>query len=73
MRLAAMTTVLMALLAGCGRSEPEARKAPASERERDSALAGSRLPGARGVGGALRLSDSAAARRAREDSISADR
>lgn len=46
---------------------------PVALRERDSVLAGSKLPGARGVGGALRASDSAAARRAREDSISADR
>ena len=35
----------------------------------DSVLAKSRLPGATGVGAALRLQDSAAARRAREDSI----
>jgi hypothetical protein len=40
-----------------------------TERERDSVLGASALPGAQGVSGALRVSDSAAARRAREDSI----
>ena len=40
-----------------------------SERERDSILGASRLPGARGVRGALGVSDSAAARNARLDSV----
>jgi hypothetical protein len=39
-----------------------------TERERDSAIGASQLPGAQGVRGALRVSDSADARRAREDS-----
>jgi hypothetical protein len=35
---------------------------------RDSVIGASQLPGAQGVRGALRVSDSAASRRAREDS-----
>lgn len=38
-------------------------------RQRDSILGESSLPGARGVGGALRAADSAAARARRADSI----
>ena len=41
----------------------------ASERDRDSLLGASKLPGAAGVRGALRATDSAATRRARVDSV----
>jgi hypothetical protein len=41
------------------------------QRERDSVLGASRLPGAGGVRGALRVADSAAARRQLEDSVAA--
>ena len=54
-------------LAGCKSSSSTAR--PTTERERDSAIGASQLPGAQGVRGALRVSDSATARRAREDSV----
>ena len=58
------------LLAGCGgKSDATQAKRP-SERARDSAIAGSNIPGARAVGAALRVSDSADARRKREDSVS---
>jgi hypothetical protein len=43
-----------------------------TERQVDSAIGQSRLPGAAGVRGALRVSDSAAARRARLDSLAND-
>jgi hypothetical protein len=46
-------------------SHPPAR----TQRERDSAIGASMLPGAGGVRGALRADDSAAARNARLDSI----
>jgi hypothetical protein len=46
---------------------------PLSARARESALAKSGLPGATGIGAALRVSDSAAARRQREDSIANSR
>ena len=65
-RLAALCLVLAA--AGCTAKEEQARK-PRSERERDSMLGASKLPGARGVRGALGASDSAAARNARVDSV----
>jgi hypothetical protein len=58
--------VLTAVMLGCS-SKPE--QPQRSERERDSILGQSSLPGARGVRGALRASDSADARNARVDSV----
>lgn len=58
------------LIAGCaGKSTSTAAKPP-SERAKDSMIAGSNIPGARAVGAAMRVSDSADARRKREDSVS---
>lgn len=54
------------LTAACAKDAPRPA-AVRSERARDSVLGASKLPGATGVSGALRLSDSATARRARED------
>ncbi|MEO7986144.1 MAG: hypothetical protein ABI766_06390 [Gemmatimonadales bacterium] len=66
-RLAGLSTLL--LLSACS-GDRGTRGAPAvSERARDSVIGASHLPGAQGVRGALRVSDSAAARRAREDSV----
>ena len=60
----------MSLVAlACGAKREEAPRRPLTARERESALAKSRLPGATGIGAALRVSDSADARRRREDSI----
>jgi hypothetical protein len=61
--------LLVAAVAGC--AAPAGRRATTDERGRDSAIGASGLPGAQGVRGALRTADSASARRAREDSISA--
>ncbi len=58
------------LLAGCGGKSTSARAEHPAAGVQESALAKSKLPGASGVGAAMRLQDSAAARRAREDSIS---
>jgi hypothetical protein len=55
------------LLAGACGKQPEQR--PLAARARESALAKSGLPGATGIGSALRMSDSADARRRREDSV----
>ena len=55
----------------CGGEERPATP-PAGERARDSVIGASRLPGASGVRGALGASDSAGARRAREDSASSE-
>jgi hypothetical protein len=60
---------LLLLGTGCGPKPDEGSKPPRTERERDSVIGASRLPGAGGVRGALRESDSAAARNARLDSV----
>jgi hypothetical protein len=66
-----ITLALVALmLTACGGGA--APHPPADARARDSAIGASQLPGAQGVRGALRTTDSAAARRAREDSIAAE-
>lgn len=62
-------TILAGLaVAGCAKSGEPKPAGQKTERERDSVLGASKIPGARGVGAALKVSDSAAARRAREDS-----
>ncbi len=63
--------LLGAALIGACHSAPPA-KPPLTQREKDSIVGASRLPGASGVRGAQRVADSAAARRARADSISQD-
>lgn len=63
-----LALALVSLSLGCGsKGDPPQR----TERERDSLVGQSRLPGARGVQGALNASDSAAARNARLDSVAA--
>lgn len=63
---AVLLTLCLLALACSGKPAPVQQTA----RERDSTLAKSRLPGAAGVGAALRVSESADARRRREDSVS---
>jgi len=60
--------VFFFLLAGACTSDSGPAR-PATQRERDTVLGASKLPGAQGVRGALRASDSAAARNARLDSV----
>ena len=55
------------LLGACTSDSGQAR--PGTQRERDSVLGASKLPGAAGVRGALRATDSASARNARLDSV----
>jgi hypothetical protein len=62
------STVLLLVCAACASKKDQAKR-PATERERDSMLGASRLPGATGVRGALRAQDSAAARNSRFDSV----
>ncbi|MBE0594882.1 MAG: hypothetical protein IH616_21060 [Gemmatimonadales bacterium] len=64
---------LAALLACSGGEQAERPQTPEAQRARDSVLGASDLPGARGVQRAMDVADSAAARRAREDSIAAAR
>jgi hypothetical protein len=65
----AIGPILMLVLASCqsGRSAGAGR----TERERDSVIGQSKLPGARGVQGALGANDSARARKAALDSLAA--
>ena len=56
---------ILVMAVACTR-DPSPR--PGTQRERDSVLGASELPGAQGVRGALRAQDSAAARNARLDS-----
>jgi len=58
---------LFLLVGGCTSEGGHAR--PATQRERDSVLGASKLPGAAGVRGAIRAADSAGARNARLDSV----
>jgi hypothetical protein len=66
MRVSAMAVVLSCLILGACTAKPRPR---ADDRARDSAIGASSLPGAQGVRGALRATDSATSRRAVEDSI----
>ena len=59
----------VALLAVACSPDSSSRPAARTQRERDSAIGASTLPGAGGVRGALRADDSAAARNARLDSV----
>jgi hypothetical protein len=58
---------LLAQACSGGSSKPA--QTPLSTRARESALAKTGLPGATGIGSALRVSDSADARRKLEDSL----
>jgi hypothetical protein len=62
--------VFASALAACGQKSTDVRQEHPSALAVDSALAKSKLPGASGIGKAMQLQDSAAARRRREDSIS---
>jgi hypothetical protein len=59
---------LLLMIAGCAPTSDDTRR-PGSQRERDSVLGASQLPGARGVRGALGAADSATARNSRLDSV----
>lgn len=68
LRFRSLGIVLAALaLVGCGKDEPDQR-ADRTQREKDSILAGSKIPGARLVKKGMTSADSANARQARLDS-----
>jgi hypothetical protein len=69
MRYSAM--LLCVLVVACGKAQPSGRAAgdTLTQHQRDSVLGASRLPGARGIRGALQAQDSATARNQRADSI----
>jgi hypothetical protein len=60
---------LIGVLAGCGASTDTAGKKKLTERQRDSVLAETKLPGAAGVGHAITAADSAEARAKRLDEL----
>ena len=64
-----MRAVIALLVLATGCTESRHQEAPPTQRERDSVIGASRLPGAAGVRGALRAADSAAARNARVDTL----
>ena len=65
------TVLFGVLLIACAKPAPpkSAVADTLTRRQKDSVLGASRLPGARGIRGALSAQDSAAARNARVDSI----
>lgn len=67
-RLLSRASLVLVLTFPACSPQSNAKRTP-SERERDSVLGVSRLPGATGVRGALRAQDSAAAQNARLDSV----
>lgn len=56
-----LVVMAMVAMAGCAKSDTEARKPELTERQRDSILATQPIPGASVVGSALKASDKAAA------------
>lgn len=65
----------LALLAACGGESGDQQavnRDTLTERQRDSILAKSRIPGARAVGRAMTVADSTSARVRRADSVAAD-
>jgi hypothetical protein len=61
--------LLLALPAACTKGKDAAPEKPRSERERDSILGQSKIPGATGVGKAMTVADSAGSRVHLQDSI----
>ena len=61
--------VIVVGLVACSGGGETKKRPEMTQRQRDSVIGGSRLPGAQGVRGALRVQDSAAARNARLDTI----
>ena len=68
-RTARSTLVLLVMMAVGACSAQESEAPERTERERDSLIAQSRLPGAAGVGAAMRAQDKASAVNAKIDSI----
>lgn len=76
MKRTLLLLVCLVVAIGCAGDAPEADPATAdtiTQRQRDSVIGESGLPGAAGVRGALDASDAAAARAARLDSASGGR
>jgi hypothetical protein len=63
-RFKGLALVLLTVAATACGTEETAKKQELTQREKDSVFAGSRIPGAKAVGKALRTADSATARQA---------
>jgi len=64
--------VLLAIVTGCSSGDADSsatNRDTLSQRQRDSILAQSKIPGARGVGAAMRVADSVNARVQAQDTI----
>jgi hypothetical protein len=73
MKLFVVTFTLLALAAcSTDNSKQSVNRDTLTQRQKDSILANSRIPGARGVGSAMRAADSVSARVGRTDSIARD-
>jgi hypothetical protein len=68
MRRSPAIVMALCLLVACQATKP--KPAPLTQRQHDSVIGASKLPGATGVRGAMRLADSQTARNARLDSAS---
>jgi len=66
-RIGFAIAVLSIGITGCAKDEPDARR-DLTQREKDSILGASQIPGAKAVKRAMTSADSAAARQARLDS-----
>jgi hypothetical protein len=67
-----VVSIGLMLSCGSGKSSQTVDRDTLTQRQRDSILATSKIPGARGVGSALRASDSVGAHVQRVDSIASD-
>ena len=72
MRLLASASLVLILSCSTDSSKQSVNRDTLTQRQKDSILANSRIPGARGVGSALRASDSISARVGRTDSLASD-
>ena len=66
-RTAVIGSALLLTLAACAQEDTSSQTTTRTEREKDSILAGSQIPGARAVKKSMTVADSAAARGARID------
>lgn len=67
-----VATCLVAACASSDKSSQTVNRDTLTERQKDSILAGSKIPGARGVGSAMRAADSTSAGIQRADSVARD-
>jgi len=72
MLLVALVLLGVAACGSDGDSKQAVNRDTLTQRQKDSILANSRIPGARGVGRAMTAADSASARALRADSVARD-